>query len=1323
MNRALASISALLLLVPSFAFTQVLPPSRGGTGTGTAPAYGQLLVGNASGGYTLTATSSLGISGGSGSGFSTTSADYWKSVRDFFSTTSAQYFVSVTNLFSTTSADYWGSTKGYATFSYLFPGNATSSALTFSNGIVADVTGNLTGNAGTASALAANGANCSSGQAPLGVSASGASENCFDVWTEAENTAAAYAPQSRALTIAGTANQITSSAGAQSLASDRTWTLSLPSYVVFPGSFRTTNSTTTNATTTALDITGLLTFDGITGTSWEDFCTAITGSADLCDGEDATADAGSAFSTTSTDYWKTQRDFFSTTSASYFSGLGLAFSTTSADYWETQQTGRTADDLTNNSIEDLLDVGSFTQALGDLLFWNGSAWANIATSSLNISWDDLVGIPAGFADGTDDNTEYTAGDGLTLTGTDIDFDGGDSPQGDLGGTWANPSVDNDSHNHTTLTISGLDISSDTNLTAGDALTLNGDDIDFDGGASPGGSLGGTWASPTIDDLFLLNTGDTGTGLYSFANSSTSLASFGYASSTLYFGAGLTACESGNFLTWASGRFGCEADDTGAGGNAFDYLFPSDATSTQISFSGGLTSFGSKIASTTAIVCKQSAACDYTSIQSAIDAGWTNIYVRNGVYSEQVDLSNAKTQIVGESLNAIIQCNGSTQSPCITADEDEFKIANLTIRETNATLNGVGIDFSDSALGLIDGVRINNFATSTRAVDTSSNTFYNKIQNSTFFNPRTCIEMGGSQPNANWSSWNRCRPMAVNGAFGIYLSDTRGFTSIADDFEGTTTAVTSTGIFVDGTSREISFTNPWVEANGTGVNIASGANRVTFQGGSITSNGTDITDNGTNTVWINTSDTGVLVNRFGNATSTSFAITSLGTAAGSFLAVNPDGSVIATSTPSGSGITTIKEGDSTAVLNAVAIDFGLGFDVLAEGGTEGNVTLDLREYNGAASTSLLSANYASSTLYFGAGLTDCHTGNMLTWTNGIFGCEADDAGEGGGLTAYDAWTHPSAGVSATTSSMIFTNASSTFTGGLNSLYATTSALYVTELTASRPIFTDANKRLSNTGTVGAIEAAVGSQNILLETEIDGCSELAGLLDGETGGCNGASGPVFPDGPTLTGTTTMTNASISGAISLLGEYFTNFTTYVRSLFSGGTGITLSSGAISFDCSEVEGTGINCSGENITLDATGDWTGTFDGVEGSAFALAAGDTYSGTHDFSAATVKQHTYASFSYSTSTAWTGTTTIPLGPAYTAESWSGAKCFTDTGTVNVSFYDGSNRMNLFNASTTVGSVTLSTNNTFTASEKRYVDIGTPASTPTKISCTVDKIVNN
>jgi len=42
------------------------------------------------------------------------------------------------------------------------------------------------------------------------------------------------------------------------------------------------------------------------------------------------------------------------------------------------------------------------------------------------------------------------------------------------------------------------------------------------GTTPGGSLGGTWASPTIDDLFLKNDGDNGTGNYDFTGATTFL---------------------------------------------------------------------------------------------------------------------------------------------------------------------------------------------------------------------------------------------------------------------------------------------------------------------------------------------------------------------------------------------------------------------------------------------------------------------------------------------------------------------------------------------------------------------------------------------------------------------------------------------------------------------------------------------------------------------------------------------------------------------------------------------------------------------------------
>lgn len=43
-----------------------------------------------------------------------------------------------------------------------------------------------------------------------------------------------------------------------------------------------------------------------------------------------------------------------------------------------------------STLEDLLDVASMAQSSGDLLFWNGTAWSNKATSTLNINTDDLV---------------------------------------------------------------------------------------------------------------------------------------------------------------------------------------------------------------------------------------------------------------------------------------------------------------------------------------------------------------------------------------------------------------------------------------------------------------------------------------------------------------------------------------------------------------------------------------------------------------------------------------------------------------------------------------------------------------------------------------------------------------------------------------------------------------------------------------------------------------------------------------------------------------------------------------------------------------------
>lgn len=87
-------------------------------------------------------------------------------------------------------------------------------------------------------------------------------------------TASGFVPTSRTITIAGTANEITSSAGAQDLTANRTWTLSLPAALTFTG------KTVTGGTFSGVSLTGssATTFTFTTG-SIGTAVTAVTQSA------------------------------------------------------------------------------------------------------------------------------------------------------------------------------------------------------------------------------------------------------------------------------------------------------------------------------------------------------------------------------------------------------------------------------------------------------------------------------------------------------------------------------------------------------------------------------------------------------------------------------------------------------------------------------------------------------------------------------------------------------------------------------------------------------------------------------------------------------------------------------------------------------------------------------------------------------------------------------------------------------------------------------------------------------------------------------------
>jgi len=202
--------------------------AQGGTGTSSPSGilYGSgssnpLKTVSYSGASFDTSTGILTVTEG-GSGFSTTSADYWDITKARWATTSSDYWIGTYNkgfFFSTTSTDYWETqqaarSSGFSTTSadYWVTASTTipkttlaqtwNALQTFASGFLSQasstvvgsltVTGGVVGNASTATALAANGANASAGNAILGVDASGAAEGAFDVWTEAENTSAGY---------------------------------------------------------------------------------------------------------------------------------------------------------------------------------------------------------------------------------------------------------------------------------------------------------------------------------------------------------------------------------------------------------------------------------------------------------------------------------------------------------------------------------------------------------------------------------------------------------------------------------------------------------------------------------------------------------------------------------------------------------------------------------------------------------------------------------------------------------------------------------------------------------------------------------------------------------------------------------------------------------------------------------------------------------------------------------------------------------------------------------------------------------------------------
>jgi hypothetical protein len=279
-------------------------------------------------------------------------------------------------------------------------------------------------------------------------------------------------------------------------------------------------------------------------------------------------------------------------------------------------------------------------------------------------------------------------------------------------------------------------------------------------------------------------------------------------------------------------------------------------------------FGSSSSGASARFTVASSGGDYTSLGAAVTAACAaspaggTIFVKSGTYTQTSAITGCTNLRITLDQSATIQVNGATVPTLFAATSGSSRIIieGGKFLQTNATAQGTALDMSNLANTWIKNVRIEEFGLGILYSDSANTTFYNNVSDSQIFNSNNCVEYSGTQANNNNIFNLRCRPKAGGAGIGLKLVDARGISVYGSDFEPAT-AAGITGVSIDATSRETLISGTWIENNATGLLIASGANRVTLNGNSITSNTTDISDAGTNTQFMNTNRTGALVSNF------------------------------------------------------------------------------------------------------------------------------------------------------------------------------------------------------------------------------------------------------------------------------------------------------------------------------------------------------------------------------------------------------------------------------------------------------------------------------
>lgn len=256
---------------------------------------------------------------------------------------------------------------------------------------------------------------------------------------------------------------------------------------------------------------------------------------------------------------------------------------------------------------------------------------------------------------------------------------------------------------------------------------------------------------------------------------------------------------------------------------------------------------------------------------------------------------------------------------------------------------------------------------------------------------------------------------------------------------------------------------------------------------------------------------------------------------------------------------------------------------------------------------------------------------------------------------------------------------------------------TTLTATAPLSLD--QTVAKIGGSNAIISCATATNL-----IPGCISAASFLSftnkiGTSSALSAASGLLY-----ATGVNTAASVATSSAFDWTGLH-----TFANASTSKITVNYMFGNINAGDATSLEipnaATSVATTTGSIFLDTTSGQLGLINGLTGTNATT---------------TIPAYFYSSFSYATSTTWQGTTTLSLGIATVAETWKSIQCKTNASFLAVVPGDGTNAMNYSVSSTTVGTVYLNSNNSFTAGEERLVSIGTTTtSSAVRIGCTVSK----